>query len=245
MMLLLGTMIGFVIPTSIFIGMAYLNNNIQTPERAEEIIKSGKFIFSELGKKEEEKLRIAGIMPNYKKLQDFKNPEHISNILSDTILKSLYMFNQRSRQMRILIISTRPSEGKTLIGNMLCERLIKKGRKCLVVLPYMENGDWSVATYKVDNSFYQSRTEDIVPFERMNDADILIIELPSLIMNDYPVELIRQFDMAFLVCKANREWAKADQTALESFITISGINPQIILNEVDIDIVEKMLGKIS
>ena len=147
--------------------------------------------------------------------------------------------------MRILIISTRPGEGKTLISNMLCERLISKGRKCLVVMPYIEEGDWSVVSYKVDKSFYQSRAEDIVPVEKMNDADMLIIELPPLIMNDYPVELIRQFDVAFLICKANREWVKADQTALDSFITISGIRPHVILNDVDIDIVEEILGKVS
>jgi len=230
MMLIMGTMIGFVIPSSIFLGLAYLNNNIQTPHRAEEM--TG--------------LKSAGIMPNIKKFQDYKYPDLISNGLTDTILKSLYMNHQRwSGQMRILVISTRPDEGKTLISNMLCERLLSKGRKCLVVMPYIEDGDWSMVSYKVDKSFYQSRAEDIVPVERMNDAEILIIELPSLIMNDYPVELIRQFDMAFLVCKANREWVKADQTALESFITISGIRPQIILNEVSTDIVEQILGKIS
>jgi hypothetical protein len=155
------------------------------------------------------------------------------------------MFNYKSGQMRILMISTRQGEGKTTISNLLCERLNSKGRKCLVVMPYIEAGDWSVASYKVDKSFYQSRAEDIVPVEKMNDADILIIELPPLIMNDYPVDLIRQFDMAFLVCKANREWLKADQTALDSFIRISGISPHIILNEADAGIVEEVLGKVS
>ena len=229
MMMMMGTMMGFLIPTCIFLGMAYLNSNIQTPQRAEEI--TG--------------LKSAGIMPNFKKLHELKNHEMVSNGLSDTILKSLYMANHRSHQMRILIISTRPGEGKTVIGNMLCERLINKGRKCLVVTPYVDSGNWSVVSYKVDKSFYEARAHDIVPVERMTDAEILIIELPPLIMSDYPVELIRQFDMAFLICRADREWVKADQTALDSFIKISGINPQIILNEVEIDIVEEILGKVS
>jgi len=155
------------------------------------------------------------------------------------------MTQHRSSQIRILIISTRPGEGKTMISNMLCERLISKGRKCLVVTPYIDSGNWSVVSYKVDKSFFTARSDDIIPLERMNDADILIIELPPLIMNDYPVELIRQFDLAFLICKANREWAKADQIALDSFVKISGINPQIILNEVEVDVVEDLLGKIS
>jgi len=228
-LVLLGTMIGFVIPSSIFLGMAYFNNNIQTPKRAEEV--TG--------------LKTAGIIPNTKKLQALKNPEMISDGLSDTILKNLYMTDRKSSQTRILIISTRPGEGKTMISNLLCERLLNKGRKCLVVMPYIDSGSWSVVSYKVDKSFYQARAEDIIPVERMNDADTLIIELPPLIMNDYPVELIRQFDMAFLICSANREWVKADQTALDSFIKISGITPQIILNDVEMEVVEEILGKIS
>jgi uncharacterized protein involved in exopolysaccharide biosynthesis len=224
----LGMMIGFIVPSSIFLGMAYFNGNIQTPQRAEEA--TG--------------LSTAGIIPNTGKLQSLKNPEMVSDGLSDTILKNLYLADYKSSQIRILIISTRAGEGKTMISNMLCERLRNKGRKCLVVMPYVESGSWSVVSYKVDKSFYQARAEDIVPVERMSEADILIIELPPLIMNDYPVELIRQFDLAFLICKANREWVKADQTALDSFVRISGITPQLILNEVELDVVEEILGRV-
>jgi hypothetical protein len=227
-LMILGTMIGFIIPSSIFLGMAYFNTNIQTPQRAE----------AATG------LRIAGIIPNTGKLQALKKPEIVRDGLSDTILKNLYITDYKSNQIRILIISTRASEGKTMISNMLCERLISKGRKCLVVAPYIDSGSWSVVSYKVNKSFYQARSEDIVPVERMSDADILIIELPPLIMNDYPIELIKQFDLAFLICKANRDWVRADQTALESFIRISGITPQIILNNVELDVVEEILGKI-
>ena len=228
MMLIMGTMIGFVIPSSIFLGLAYLNNNIQTPRRAEETIG----------------LKCAGIIPNHKKLQENKNLELISNGLCDTILKSLYMINHKSGQKRILIISTRPGEGKTTVSNMLCERLSQKGRKCLVVTPYVDGDDWSVVSYKVDKSFYHSRNDEIVLVEKMTDADILVIELPSLIMNDYPVDLIRQFDIAFLICKADREWVKADQTALDSFISIANIRPLIILNNSELDVVEEVLEKV-
>jgi len=227
-LVILGMIIGFIIPSSIFYGMARFNINIQTPKRAEEL--TG--------------LSLAGIMPNTKDLQTLKNYEIISDGLNDTILKNLYLTNHKSNQMRVLIISTRPGEGKTIISNLLCERLLNKRRKCLVVQPFIDSGSWSVISYKIDKSFYQTHTEDVIPIEKMNDAEILIIELPSLIMNDYPVELIRQFDMAFLICKANRKWVKADQTALDTFIKISDIKPQIILNDVELDLVEEFLGKI-
>lgn len=228
-LVMIGGFLGFIIPTLIFLGLAYFNSNIQTPARAEQA--TG--------------LRVGGIVPDTKLLQGQKNAEVISDGLSDTILKNLYLADHKNKQQRILIVSTRPSEGKTIISNMLCERLLRKGRKCLVVIPYLDSGSWSVVSYKVDNAFYQARAEDLVPVERLNSADILILELPSLIMSDYPVALIKEFDMAFLVCDANREWTKADQTALDSFIKISEITPQLILNNVELDVVEEILGKIK
>lgn len=228
-LVMLGTALGFVIPSFIFLGMAYFNNNIQTPLRAENV--TG--------------LKIAGIIPNSRKLQALKNADTISDGLSDTILKNLYMTDHKSGQIRILMISMRAEEGKTLISNILSERLYSKGRKCLVVTPYIDSGSWSVVSYRVDKTFFHSRAEDIIPVEKMSDADVLIIELPPLITNDYPVELVKQFDMAFLICRADREWVKADQTSLDSFIRVSGMTPQIILNHVELDVVEEILGKIS
>ncbi|MDR1672842.1 MAG: hypothetical protein LBS09_05200 [Bacteroidales bacterium] len=232
MMILIGLMIGGTIPIAIFTSIFYFNNNILTLQRAEHL--TG--------------LKTGGILPDIKKLKTYKHARLVSNSLSDIILKNIYLIEQHEehpQQQRILIVSTRSSEGKTTIGNMLCERIISKGRRCLVMVPYMDiSGNWSVASYKVDTAAYQAHTEGIVPVEKLNEAEILILELPSLILNDYPVELIKQFNMAFLVCDANRQWAKADQTALDTFISISGLTPYLILNNVDKDVVEEVLGKV-
>ncbi len=226
--IVMGGMMGFLIPAAICLLLAYFNADIKTPQRAEEA--TG--------------LKIGGIFPNIKELTGYKNSEQISDGLSDTILRNIYISNQQSQQ-RVLIISTRPSEGKTTISNLLCERLLQKGKKCLVVVPYLDSGSWSVVNYKIDSAFYQSKAEDLVPVERLNETDVLILELPSLILNDYPITLIRQFNVAFLICEANREWTKADQSAIDGFIKISGITPYIILNDVTKDVVEDVLGKIS
>ena len=228
LLILLGAMTGFVAPVVFLLLKVGFNNNIRTPKRAENA--TG--------------LITAGIIPNTQKLLMLKNYEQITNGLNDVILKNLSLTDHKSGQVRVLIISTRPSEGKTLISNMLCDRLLEKGRKCLVVTPFMNSGSWSVVSYKASKFTYKARSEDIAPVETMNDADILIIELPSLIVNDYPVELIKQFNTAFLVCRANRKWGKADQNALDNFVRVSGISPQIILNDAELDLVEEILGKI-
>jgi uncharacterized protein involved in exopolysaccharide biosynthesis len=227
LLVVLGAMVGSIIPAVVFLFIAFLDDKIRTIQRAEELtgLKSG------------------GIFPNTKILNAYKNSGQISDGLSDTILKNIYLTHNPGQQ-RILIISTRPSEGKTTISNLLCERVLQKGKKCVVVVPYLASGGWSVVSYKVDNAFFQSKAEDLVPVDKLNSADVLILELPSLIMNDYPVALIKQFNIAFLVCDANREWTKADQTALDGFVKISGITPYLILNDVNKDAIEEVLGKI-
>jgi len=226
--ILLGAFAGFILPLSFLLLKAGFNNNIRTPQRAEKA--TG--------------LITAGIIPNTQKLLMLKNHGQITNGLNDVILKNLFLTDNKTGQVRVLILSTRPLEGKTLVSNMLCERLLEKGSKCLVVTPFLDSGSWSVVSYKASKFSLHPRASDIAHVEKINDADILIIELPSLITNDYPVELIKQFNTAFLVCRANRKWGNADQNALDNFISISGISPQIILNDTELDMVEEMLGKI-
>jgi hypothetical protein len=226
---MMGFFIGGLIPTSLVIAAACMNNNIQTLQRAEEF--TG--------------LKTGGLIVDAKKLKSYKNPISVSNMLNDSILKTLYLPDHINEQQRILIISTRPHEGKTVICNMLCERLSQKGRKCLVVAPVIETGTLSVVNFQVNPVFSQARPGDLIPADKPEDADILLLELPPLITDDYPVEFVRQFNMAFLICNANREWTKADQTALDNFIHISGITPHLILNQADKDAVEDVLGKIG
>jgi hypothetical protein len=225
--ILMVSLFGFVISSTVFLVKACSNNHIHSPQRAEEA--TG--------------LVTAGVIPNIKKLQGLKNCQQLTSRLSDAILKNVYLADNRFGQMRILMISTRPEEGKTMISNMLCERLLDKGNKCLVVMPYIDSGSWSVVTYKARDFDYKAQSQEIAPVEKMNDADILIIELPSLVTNNYPVELIKQFNIAFLVCRANREWGNADQTALNSFVRISGIKPHIILNDVELNMVDDLLER--
>jgi uncharacterized protein involved in exopolysaccharide biosynthesis len=226
-LILMGFFIGGLIPASLVIVSAYMNNNIRTLQRAEDL--TG--------------LRTGGLIVDVKELKSYKNPEAVNNTLHDSLLKTLYLPDHHEQQ-RILIVSTRPHEGKSMICNMLCERLSFKGRKCLVVSPVAETGTLSVVNFQINNVFSQARPGDLVPVDKPEDADILLLELPSLITNDYPVEFVRQFNMAFLICNANREWTKADQTALDNFIHISGITPHLILNQADKDAVEDVLGKI-
>jgi polysaccharide biosynthesis transport protein len=72
--------------------------------------------------------------------------------------------------------------------------------------------------------------------------DYVLIELPSLINNNYPAKLIVGADMPILICRANRLWADADQVALDNIQSLSGNKLHFIINGVDIKETEMLLG---
>ncbi|MFT3704724.1 MAG: hypothetical protein QM802_20330 [Agriterribacter sp.] len=72
--------------------------------------------------------------------------------------------------------------------------------------------------------------------------DYVLIELPSLINNNYPVKLIAGADLTILVCRSNRLWTDADHVVLDNIQSLSGDKLQFILNGVEIKETEMLLG---
>lgn len=112
-----------------------------------------------------------------------------------------------------------------------------------------------VSTY-LDSDEYQTYTTNEKLFKVKNYADIIkqsnlklnftpdfvIIELPPLILNNYPTELISNADLNILTCRSNRLWAEADKTILENLLQLSPSKINFILNGVNIDEIESVLG---
>jgi hypothetical protein len=69
--------------------------------------------------------------------------------------------------------------------------------------------------------------------------------LPDLLTNSFPNKLLKLFDQAYLVCRANREWTAADQNSLRLFQkSLVKTTPEIILNGVDLSVMEAYVGEI-
>lgn len=77
-----------------------------------------------------------------------------------------------------------------------------------------------------------------------NEPDIVIIELPSLIYNNYPSDLINEADLGVLVCRSNRVWSDADQSAMDNLLTTSASKIKFIVNGVHINEMESVLGEL-
>jgi len=72
--------------------------------------------------------------------------------------------------------------------------------------------------------------------------EYVIIELPNLINNNYPAELIKGSDLSVLVCRSNRLWSEADQSVLDNILPFTGSKLNFIINGVEIKEVETLLG---
>lgn len=100
--------------------------------------------------------------------------------------------------------------------------------------------------YTVNERFF--KTKDYTEILELNNIslsftpDVVLIELPSLVYNNYPCELVANADMSVLVCRANRLWAESDQIALNNLLPLSSNKMHFIINGVELKEVESVLG---
>lgn len=120
----------------------------------------------------------------------------------------------------IAVISNQQGEGKTMLINIW--------KKMLTDLGY------SVSVIKWNKK--KSKTEKV-------PAEINFIEFPSLDSIVLTPQNIPTLDNAFLICRANRIWGTVDKDMLNIFTKNSGIPPSLILNGVNLDYAEELIGE--
>lgn len=72
--------------------------------------------------------------------------------------------------------------------------------------------------------------------------DYVVIEIPPVLYYPYPSALLASIDLPLMVCRANRAWTQSDLGALENITKITMRAPLFILNGVELDVVETVLG---
>ncbi|MDR1171832.1 MAG: hypothetical protein LBL24_05190 [Bacteroidales bacterium] len=220
MYVLLAGMLGFIISFALMALKAVFNRKLNTP--GETIRKTG--------------LKVAGIIPNEGKIKSYGNSNHIKNILMYHMLWNFFQSDQKQR--KIMVTSIYPGDGKTFVCDMLSDWLMTKGLKCKVVSPFLDNGVWRVKSYNMVGA-------KLDPFKAFADVDVVIMKFPPLATGDYPVEVTGHFNSTFLVCKADKGWLSSEKRILNAFMGRSKHIPQVILNNVEMDVVKSMLGKIN
>jgi succinoglycan biosynthesis transport protein ExoP len=102
------------------------------------------------------------------------------------------------------------------------------------------------STYQVDHNYFAAGNyKDLLEkySEAYNDKpDYVLIELPPFLYYSYPINVVASADLAILVCRANRVWTGADQGVLDVLMNTVSYEPVVLLNGVELQVVESVLG---
>ena len=101
-------------------------------------------------------------------------------------------------------------------------------------------------SYNVNSKFYSAKSyTDILESNNIildYTPDFVIIEMPALIYSNYPAELITNADLDILVCRSNRIWSDADESAISNLREAFASKIKLIVNGVNINEIESVLG---
>jgi hypothetical protein len=115
--------------------------------------------------------------------------------------------------------------------------------------PEIELSYFKLIRFRVNGVFYGVKTyQDILSQNGITISfipDFVLIELPSIMNNPYPVGLLSNSDLSILVCRANRSWSEADQGALDRFKKFTDDKAYLVLNGVELSVIDSVLGDLS
>ena len=239
-LILIAGMFGFILVASAIILMEYFDSNIKTPGRIEK----------------ETGLKVAVAFPVHQTTKKFADIGFLESRAIDWLAQNVAQkVTENSAQPlpnHILIFSTQAEEGKTTIGTTLSKKLTTYGKR-VFYLNYSSKIESDIQDLILVNIFPDEKfpeTADYLSDSGLNKTelpnfDFVIIEMPDLLNNSFPNKLMKLFDQAYLVCRANREWTLADQNSLNMLQkSLVKTTPEIILNGVDLSIMEAYVGEI-
>jgi succinoglycan biosynthesis transport protein ExoP len=101
-------------------------------------------------------------------------------------------------------------------------------------------------TYQIDETFMEKQDVlELVNTNALSSLDIykyVFIEIPSILYYPFPNDLVKKSDLSILLLRANREWKSADSGALKMLSDTLNSQPLGILNGVEIEEIEAVLG---
>ncbi len=239
MLIVAAAIIGFFLIAFVILVLEYFDSSNKTPDR---IIKATN-------------LNLAGAYPNLNLQEENVDLPYVINRMSEMIIQNLKLrlrytsIKKPVKPYFVLIFSTQPQAGKTFAGHKVKEKLEEFGSNVLY-LNYKpsENQEYSESeyVYDINNRFFEiEHIRELLDKTALRsdnkEYDYIFLEIPNIIHNTYPLDLMRTIDGALLISRATETWKKADQMALENFNRVAEEEPMIILNEVEMFVIDELL----
>ncbi|GMN06214.1 hypothetical protein MTsPCn5_16030 [Croceitalea sp. MTPC5] len=240
LLVIVAGMAGFILVTFTVLVLEFLDGNLNTAARAEDKIG----------------LKVSSIFPVINEKSNKIDFEYLKNkainAISRNIILNQFKKEKDDRPVVNMFFSTQDAEGKTFICQHLIAKLCELDYKMLHVTydDYdlnLEGPYYQKLLYGVSDQLYKiSTVEELDGDKAITDFgyfDFVILELPSIIKNPFPVKLASTMDYTFLITRANRAWGEADKNSLALFNeATTGPEPTIILNGVKVLEMETVVG---
>ena len=231
---------GFILVAFTILILEFLDGNINTAPRAEDKIG----------------LKVSSIFPVIKTKRKKNDFDYLTkkavNAISRSIILNQFKKEKGNDPVVNMFFSTQDMEGKTFVCQHLITKLCELEYKTLHVT--YDEFDLGIAgsyyqrlVYPISDKLYKiSKVEEFDGQGIVEDFtyfDFIILELPSIIKNPFPVKLAATMDYTFLITRANRAWSEADKNALALFNeATTGPEPSVILNGVKVQEMETVVG---
>lgn len=240
-------LIGFLLVAFIILILEYFDASLRNPERVADNVN----------------LKLAGAYPYVGSNVQMKNMVKISNRLIEMIIQNLKLqlthnaVYPAQKPYFILFFSTQDNTGKTFLSQKIANKLRTYGEK-VMILNYTsdraleaDDEDFNMDyPYIIKDNFVKAVSlKDLIDRNILrleNYAyDYIFLEIPSIIFNDYPMELMHDIDASLMVLKSNNKWNKADKSALEMLESVLREKPMVVLNEAEDYAVEELISGIK
>ena len=232
---------GFILIAFIILVLEYFDSSMKNPSR---VIK-------------ETEMDLAGAYPILNAGSATPELNAFARRLVDMIIQNLKMgLSKVEKEPKIvLLLSTQKETGKSLLGHKIVNRLREIGDSVLY-LNYSfddeaaKDEDYNFSyTYNIKDNFIDIKDfSELIGEKALRKSNskysYVFLEIPSIIYNSYPINLLQQVDFAFYVLQASSQMTKADKRALNTFREICPIKPQVILNKVELYALEELLSTI-
>ena len=233
-------LMGFILVVFTVLILEFLDGNINTAPRAE----------SKIG------LLVSSIFPviheeNNKLDYDYLKNKAVNAISRNILLNQFKKTNEKEPVIN-MFFSTQEEEGKTFVCKHLLSKLCELDYKTLHIT--YDDSDLEITStnyqklvYPLSDHLFKISTIKDFNFKGMSkdysNFDFVILEIPGIIKNPFPVKLASAMDYTFLITRANRAWGDADKNALALFNeATTGPEPTIILNGVKVLEMETVVG---
>nr|WP_299074146.1 hypothetical protein [uncultured Allomuricauda sp.] len=240
LLIIVASMVGFILVAATILLLELLDGNLNTAKRAEDKIE----------------LKVSSIFPvisaKNKKIDYTYLGNKAVNAISRNIILNQFKKEKENVPVINMLFSTQENEGKTFICKHLIAKLCELEYKILHITYDEENlelvgENYHRISYEISDKLY--KISNVQEFDTENSItdfntfDFVILEIPSIIKNPFPVKLAATMDYTFLVTRANRAWGEADKNALDLFKeATTGPEPSIILNGVKVLEMETVVG---